>query len=283
MRHPNNPDIVYINFCRIDEGERDNWLLEFDETNRTLTKRSDLDRKTNTEIRKLIAFYKQIEASGLMPEYALQVEFGLNPLSIYQARPFKKFETADFQLPTDKNGFEPEYIFGITKSEGIVLPIVRSYSFWFTKTNCPFLTGERPDNSIYDDIEMWNAADMIECLPGISELSSEDIRKSQRMIFVNRIKAYHRKADERFQDGYAIVIDEAHQEPYLMDITIPNMKAFLCGNGQNFLTHSLFRQMQNADVSLVHFIDITKYHETLKSGNNVRIISNGKQGVAIPE
>ncbi|GEM_PF-5442634 len=282
MRHPNNPSLVYVDFSEGEGPSRENWFFEYG-NNKLVNKGRGTSTDVESEIRKLLDFYEQIEGSELMPGYALQVEFGLDPIAIYQARPFKKIEIADFELPKvkDRNVYRPRYFFGVTDSEGIVLPIGKSWSFVFTKANPVLGMGKSPKDSVYDGTVVWSIASMLQNIDSMP-LSHEDITKGKEKYFRNHMTDYHQgDLESTFSNGYAFLIDQAHNEPYLLDVGIPSMKAFLCQRGYNFLTHSVFRQMQNTQLSLLGFSG--DVHGKAKTGENVRIISNGKEAVLIKE
>jgi len=74
------------------------------------------------EALEIIGVYETVEMSGLLDDgYSHQVEFGLDPLMFYQARPFKPFmETDEFRLPSldcpHLSSFES---FGLTPPDGV--------------------------------------------------------------------------------------------------------------------------------------------------------------------
>jgi hypothetical protein len=81
--------------------------------------------------------YEKIEDSGILdPSYSYQVEFGLRPLSFFQARPFKKLEkAADFEVPRISVDEGIPYInsslcFGITPKEGMEIQIIPVEGFY---------------------------------------------------------------------------------------------------------------------------------------------------------
>ncbi|MBI4895288.1 MAG: hypothetical protein HY831_02220 [Candidatus Aenigmarchaeota archaeon] len=279
MRHPNNPDVVYVNFSRGEGTQRENWFIELDSSGKKLEVRSIDDLKNlDKEVSAILDFYKQIEASELMPGYALQVEFGLDPIAIYQARPFKKIETADFELP-EANGqkqYRPSYVFGVTDPEGIVLPIVRSYSLYFILSNYreDVLKLADRDFVVQSSIMGMRNIDHL-------NLDADKLRQTRKDDFTRHIKEHHGDIERDFPAGYALLIDEAHREPYLLDVTVPNMKVFLSTRSANFLTHSVFRQMQNTELSMLGFSGDVR--GKVKTGENVRMISNGRGAVLIKE
>ncbi|MCK5474255.1 MAG: hypothetical protein KAI53_02515, partial [Candidatus Aenigmarchaeota archaeon] len=145
MRHPNNPDLIFMSLylsefdIGFDNRQRYfNYL--FDEQKNT--KRKNIYFTTNSDFsentaRFLAEKYRQIEAlTDSANGYSLFVEFGLKPFQFYQARPFKKIETADFELPKileSKDSLSTKLVFGITPEDGIVLPVIRSIGYMEAK------------------------------------------------------------------------------------------------------------------------------------------------------
>lgn len=72
-----------------------------------------------------IEMFKKLEACGVLEkDLAYQVEFGLDPLLFFQARPFKRLQSAqDFKIPMDLNqlAITSSDVFGITSEEGVEL------------------------------------------------------------------------------------------------------------------------------------------------------------------
>jgi hypothetical protein len=89
--------------------------------------------------------YMTLERCGVLDSsYSQQVEFGLRPLSFFQARPFKRFErAADFEMPwglVEGNSIPYLYdctTFGITPSEGIQFRIKVINSLWADRLDTP--------------------------------------------------------------------------------------------------------------------------------------------------
>jgi hypothetical protein len=82
---------------------------------------------TDESINQLIEMFENLENSGILdPAWAYQMEFGLRPLLFFQARPFKRFQTAaSFEIPNYFGSKVPHItahqFFGITPPEGIEL------------------------------------------------------------------------------------------------------------------------------------------------------------------
>ncbi len=53
--------------------------------------------------------------------WTYQIEFGLNPICLYQVRPFKRIEKANFTVKPDNEDSTKSLVIGITPEEGIVV------------------------------------------------------------------------------------------------------------------------------------------------------------------
>ncbi len=87
--------------------------------------------ESEEKIKQMVDIYKKLEATGLLNEtYSHHVEFGIDPLSFFQARAFKKYEPAkDFEIPDSEYEvtIHSRECFGITPPEGISLPFFCSH------------------------------------------------------------------------------------------------------------------------------------------------------------
>ncbi|MBT4376631.1 hypothetical protein HOD29_04620 [archaeon] len=105
---------------------------------------------SDKKINELIEMYEKLENSGILDNnWSYQIEFGLNPLFFYQARPFKKFEKAgDFKIPRRLDSDFP-YIhgndsFGVTSEKGLNLPFVFAESVDVASINPSLFDKEEP-------------------------------------------------------------------------------------------------------------------------------------------
>lgn len=75
----------------------------------------DQDVSTVTSWHDKIASLPQMD-----PNWAYQIEFGINPPRLYQVRPFKPYEKADFTVASTYKYAKP-FVIGITPQDGIRL------------------------------------------------------------------------------------------------------------------------------------------------------------------
>ncbi len=133
VKHPNQDD-TYLISCSLAsdadsvDASRSNYIFRLGErvkpldgfTAREVEKSKNVsEEKIRQELEKAILWHDRI---GRLPEmdseWAYQVEFGLDPLCLYQVRPFKRREIADFQVePTEF--YEDTIVIGITPKDGI--------------------------------------------------------------------------------------------------------------------------------------------------------------------
>ena len=129
IRHPHKQNIIFIQGRDVGDNylSHDLWFNE--ETKKLCDLNFPEKEKTEafTYLLDAISAYKKIEKlPAFQTGYAYHMEFGTSPLSIYQFRPFRKKETANWKLdkPPIENGSYFELCFGITPPEGIELKLV---------------------------------------------------------------------------------------------------------------------------------------------------------------
>ncbi len=91
------------------------------------------EAKNEELIREIIDLYKRIQQTNFVPQsFSFQMEYGINSgfsdkanVLFYQARPFKRFEKADYGI---SGSFMPYECFGITPKDGVILPVVKTFS-----------------------------------------------------------------------------------------------------------------------------------------------------------
>src|SRR3989338_6428078 len=91
-----------------------------------------IGHETEELAKKIVELYKKVrETSFINQDYSFQMEFGVNKaefedkdrILFFQARPFLKFAEPPFEIKKDKKEYG---CFGITKEEGVVLPVVKT-------------------------------------------------------------------------------------------------------------------------------------------------------------
>ena len=99
--------------------DRKHGLMPFDAfSTHSLEKDNDINMGViKKDLEEVISWHNPIATLPEMdPRWTYQIEFGVNPPCLYQVRPFKPIEFADFRL---REGDESPVAIGITRKEGI--------------------------------------------------------------------------------------------------------------------------------------------------------------------
>ena len=286
MRHPNNPDLIFINCYNgsVDNRNHSTFVLNTKTRKDQKVMRYVHDDLSLEDACFLADVYEKIESlKGIAEGYSFFVEFGLHPFALYQARPFKKIETADFEVPeADETMIQTDLTFGITPKEGLVLPVLRTFGYKQAialmstiRSSClsghPTIGGIAPcelDQSLIDYI--FDLAAFGHGKPFVEEL-------------IGIIKMHNQYLDKKLGE-YCLLSTGVNRERYEVDLTVPHMKAMVVDGLERFLTHDVMRLLKRADVSVeAGFIYGSDFFNHTKSGDKVRIIGNGKEAVVMRE
>jgi len=297
MRHPNNPDLIFINYFS-GRGrysrEHDSFLWSESAQGEAGYCRGFSSSKKEEHINFLVEQYKIIEAlKEIAPKHSLFVEFGLEPFALYQVRPFKKKETAEFQLPqtsqSKEDSFQSDFCFGITTQEGIVLPVARSFgcSDAFSLTSELGLHRQRRviDFKFSDyERELEHNLDNISCLASLGGVDQPSVLEEH---VPKILRCWHSRIEDMTKKKpYCLAISSAQRDSYDTDLSVPHVRTLLIGGTNTFLVHNLIRLLKKSQVSLGYGPPLwaTPFFKNLRTlEDKVRIISNGKEAVAIRE
>lgn len=104
--------------------------------------------------------------------------------------------------------------------------------------------------------------------------------------FAREVAQYNRATNHHLSQPYAVVTTSASKEAYDVDLTVPQMRALICGRMESFLVHGMMRLMKRADVTIpvldVEY-DRELYNACRSIQSRIRIISNGREGIALLE
>ncbi len=294
MRHPNNPDLIFITTYRDYNASRfsreySSFLIDEETQKRKDIKQFSGYGLEEKDARFLVEKYKQIESLKDIAEgYSLFVEFGFDSrpsdkqFELYQVRPFKKIKTADFELPdityNDDSVLKTNLVFGTTPKEGIVLPLVRSFGI----TEAKYLIGRylREEDKI--EFNGYDAMLLMHLENARHAFGNDSLEKHLPSVLMN----WNWELNNALKDKpYCFMTSSAHREGYDVDLSVPNMKGLIIGNAKNFLVHDLMRLIKKADITLFDYnLPLKKFFKQATSiEDNVRIISNGKEAMAIKE
>ena len=290
LRHPNNPLLLLINAFRgrgeFTQSYRSILFNEYTKShsdNRVVNPFDErmLDQKTALDLSKQ---YSSLESlTEIAPGYSLLVEFGLDPFALYQVRPFKEIKTTDFDLPSrykeDSRRIWSDFVFGITPPDGLVLPVFRS----FGETEATKVIGNR-QMGLLKTLQFNEVDTLLE-----SELRQAFDAKYGFGIDVSHadlMQQWNLQGND-MMDGqaYCFMTSSANRDHYDVDLSVPNMKALILSRSENLLVHGLVRLFKKADVALAHpTLWVSDFFgQTTSIDDKVRIISNGREAVAIRE
>lgn len=296
LRHPHIPELLFImgtgknifGGTYTDDyiyNERMGILQEVFDYN--LSKVYGRERDTGElphNLAEAVDIYKKIE---LMPEfqtgYTYHMEFGTSPFSVYQFRPFRKKEVADWNLATEDGIIGPggsAICFGITPPEGLELTLVRALSAHEQSKFIDYSARSKLRDLSYDKIverlmKKWPLseqervyAEQVAGLdPNISG-SNEDEAFGKALSELNRRvkkeETYLFQEDMHFYYGRDI------------DLVFPNAKVWAPYIGVQFLSHKWFRAMQHYDIVLAGSAEIYS-----KTGDKVKVYSDGIKGKVV--
>ena len=303
LRHPNNPELLFITMYSGKGGYTNNGLWK--EKMSTLRAHNFLTYNTAEnraeEIFCLSNRGIEIETGAFLAEqyaaieqalpflgtHSLVVEFGFNPFYVYQARPFRKKETADFavDVPT-KNKKREEYIrsdfaLGITSREGIVFPVLRGLGTKDAKSYIHFLKAGKSIESFFQAPQDKYLFFKLEDMAVASRLGLPH----QDSTLATLLSDHNTFLDDKIKKPYCFVTTSANRELYHVDLTIPHAQAVITGGMDNFLVHEMMRLLADSKLVVGHrFPPINEFYTSLRSlKDSVRIISNGKKAVVIRE
>ena len=286
MRHPNNPNLIFITWFSGRgkyQQEYSGFLYDETSTSNPVPNRGFFWAGIEEQDALfLVNQYKKLEAlTDIAEGFSLFVEFGYPPFALYQARPFKKIETADFELPnsSSEDVFQSDFVFGITKPDGIVLPAVRSFGVTEAEMVYRGLTGYAPIRGLeFDGVD--------EDLKTIMMLSDSILPNSDISTRLSKIVGHWLGSlDFRIADDYCLMMSSAGREEYDVDLTASYMKTLVLGDTGNFMVHGLMRLIKKAEVTVG---SKTLWRQPIFLGvasleDKVRIISNGREGIVFKE
>jgi len=198
----------------------------------------------------------------ISPEWSYQIEFGCEPLSFFQVRPFLRRKTADFRLSPDGREYSVtgSYSFGATASDGVVLPVIRSVSVNYPSYFLESLDPER-EKPLIEAIERAESFGAV----SIHRIQEKELARTGLHSALAAMSA-------RYPDGFCLVMDQYENEGYL-DFVMGNARAVLIQDEQYSPTsHDMTRLLQKTDV--VGFGGTP--FDNFQTGDTVRVRSDGR-------
>lgn len=297
LRHPHCPGLLFIMGKVISHNMTYNYVFDekagkafdvgdFHESQ--ICGKDATEEGLDVDILIAINNYRTIES---LPEfqknYTYHMEFGTDPFSVYQFRPFRKVEIPTWKIEKkniSKNDLKCSICFGITPKEGIELTAVGAL-VPRGRNKLEDYYRENKDKLPYDDLvekimelSDFNQyercyAEQLATLPldvtgyvttecyerAIAELNRAAV-KSQTCLLQENIHFYHAKD---------------------IDLLFPNARAYFAEYGAQFLSHNSFRAMQSYEFAMTgsESTDRIFNSEAIKTGCKVRVFSDGITGM----
>jgi len=231
--------------------------------------------------------YKKLEdMPAFQTGFTYHMEFGSNPFSVYQFRPFRKKEQADWKLELSddyEDGVdELPLSFGITPSEGLELILVRALS---TKENKKLIEQRRNLKDLPKDIIVNRLMDLRKygkkrILGAKEKPYAEEIADLDPDIFGSIEEEAFDRALSKLNNNANIENTCLLQEQIHfyygedIDLVFPNAKVWVPEGALQFLSHNWFRAMQHYDIVITGFPRMYSY----RTGGKVRVYSDGRKG-----
>jgi len=270
LGHPNDRGSVFMTYAG-GVSEKHSFFLDHEAGMLIDLELYDFAQMTE-EIRPPFDAYNEVKESGLAEGYAIHMEFGLEPFEIYQARPFKPMEIAEFEVPKGKDGLyvhSPFGTLGTTPPDGLAMKMVRTVGAEHAIMEAYSQGRTRLNGGDFDLVMRLR-----------NEL---ELGRSPESVLEWWSKAW----DENMEGPYCLVASSANSDDVELDLAAPRMKAVIFGHPATQLSfdvvgHSSIRLLKLARVALYEpRLYETPFFTEAMTGRTVRIISNGRKAVAM--
>ena len=116
--------------------------------------------RIHDEISQVVSWHDMIASLPEMDDqWSWQIEFGLDPVCLYQVRPFKPLEKADFVIADPTHLDLPVLVFGVTK--GIDLRVERNV---WERSKDQKINPEKKQSLLFDDLRSARHCDLVQNL-----------------------------------------------------------------------------------------------------------------------
>ncbi len=188
IKHPNQENTYWLTITD-DEAELDRLHLELIYSEKQGLRKIFqhnyfFDKALHTifaDALKVIAWHDKISAlDEIDSAWTYQLEFGIDPVCLYQVRPFKKIEKANFSLPECDEDYPAPLVLGITDKKGIDVRVVNK--IWDKRQNGQPIN---PNNEPYAHVDKLRMASHSDEFPNLQVnlfndyfgfLAHEDVR-----------------------------------------------------------------------------------------------------------
>ena len=239
-------------------------------------------------IEEAIELYRKVESlPAFQTGFTYHMEVGTNPVSIYQFRPFKRkqhstwnIDFSEFErLGDNYNTHRFGLSFGITNVDGLDLTVARALSSHEQRKHIERyrkkFAGRPHEQIVRSLLRGWD-------LSPLERAYAEEVARIDPNTYGGVDSEAFDKAVQRINDQMKKEETYLYQESMHfyygkdIDLVFPNAKVWIASDGVQFLSHNWFRALQTYDISLVDYERING-----KTGNKVRIFSDGVFGVAV--
>lgn len=136
IKHPNREDYYVIALTDTASMDRNNLFYNpirsnFESGPKGISELSGLSSgnlsltdKIRTDLEEVISWHDRIATlSDMDPDWAYQVEFGIDPPNLYQVRPFKPYEFATHRVTPVTKWPHPSLVVGVTNEKGLIVRV----------------------------------------------------------------------------------------------------------------------------------------------------------------
>ena len=310
LRHPHQENLLFImgrpvpdsyqiseNFVYDEKTDKLQDVVNFCQSRTSDFSKAEFKDMPNG-IEEAIEHYRRIESlPAFQTGFTYHMEFGTDPVTIYQFRPFRKKQQATWNIDfSDLEKLEDDYhihtfgiSFGITEPNGLDLTLARALSSYVNVNKKHIeryrkLTSRLQHKPISHEkmvgqlLKRWK-------LSPLEKTYAEEVAKidpdtcgaaADSEAFdraVERISAQMQKNETcLYQESMHFYFGKD------IDLVFPNAKVWIASGGLQFLSHNWFRALQTYGVALVDYD--SPYGKT---GDKIKILSDGNFGVALEE
>jgi hypothetical protein len=239
-------------------------------------------------IEEAIEHYRRIESlPAFQNGFSYHMEFGTDPVTVYQFRPFRKKQQASWNIDfSELEKLEDDYniskfgiSFGITNPKGLDLTLARALSSHENKKHIERyrknLVGKPYKRIVTALLKGWRLSKLERAYAEeVARIEPDTYGGNESQAFDNALGIINSQMKKEETCLYQESMHIYHGRD--IDLVFPNAKAWIASVGFKFLSHNWFRALQTYDVALVDY-----GHPSGRTGDKIKILSDGNFGVAI--
>jgi len=239
-------------------------------------------------VEEAIEYYRRIERlPAFQTGFTYHMEFGTDPVTVYQFRPFRKKEQATWNIDfSELEKLEDDYnvstfgiSFGITGPKGLDLTLARALSSHENRRHIERyrkkLVGKPHKRIVTALLKGWKLSKLERAYAEeVARIDPDTYGGNESEAFDNALERINTQVKKDETCLYQESMHFYHGRD--IDLVFPNAKAWIASGGVQFLSHNWFRALQTYDVALVDY-----GHPSGRTGDKIKILSDGNFGVAI--